>query len=486
MIDDALLDAMLTEVAGGCDNDETRRRRAGRCIDFYRGSFEPHCTIRQAEGWDCDSVLRILTVMQQVVNQLTRHLYAIGPAREFPDNPNLTAWLQKVYQRADADAKLQEADRLAHAGDVAAIQAEPTGNPEFPVRFLIWGADEFTPFADPTDPTRAAAVATLDKQDEQRRFRLWTDEAVYSYQGAKLAPGQTAGGRTLRSEGSIEHGYGEVPFAFVRVATPTNQFFTPGPGESLARLNEYLILSLTDVGDSLLFVTKPILTTWGCDNTPAKGMKPGSVWKKSASKVGNDQMPIRPEADYLQPDPVFVEAHWSDIQGYLDISLMCCGVPIATFRLVQTATKSGAAIVAEQMPLILRAVERQRPAAHWERDLARATIAVGRAELIRLGAEVPAWLDPAEADRMQLRWPSMVPAVPMFGQQQAQEDSLNLALGLTSRIQLAMRKLNLPREQAVKHLQQVAADLKEEATIGLPPLPATPSITESATNADAD
>ena len=480
------LAAIASEVERGCPNETTRTDSARECIDFYRGDFGAYAS-RPADGdYEAPRYRRNSLIMQRVVNVLTEHLYAKGPAREFPDGPDLTAWLQDQYQRAGLDGLMQEADRLAFAANVAAIQVVDNDDPERPVRFQLWPADQFVVWVDPADPTRPAAVATIDLYDETRRVRLWTAESVLTFRSAKLMPGQTAGGTALRLQADDENYLGCLPFAFVHAVPPTTQFWSSGPGACLKEMNDYINFSLTDVGDSLRYCAKPILTEYGCGSNPPR-FSPGVVWHMTAAALDEARNGIPPRAEYLQPDPSFVDAHWGDLASYIDHVLETIGVPPATIRMVQASAKSGLAIVAEQLPLILWATGRQRPFAVTERELARVTIKVGEAVLHRLGAAAPAWLDPGQADVLALRWPSLVPDVPAIGAEADAADQRSLALGILSRIQLVMRRFNLTREAALAHLQAVADDLAEEAKLGLPPIPTTtlPGETPGATDAEA-
>ena len=480
------LAAIIAEVEKGCPNEVARQDSARECVDFYRGDFAAYTSRPAKDDYEAPRYERVSLIMQRVVNVLTEHLYAKGPAREFPDAPDLTAWLQGQYQWGGLDGLMQEADRLAMAADVAAIQVVDNDDPERPVRFQVWPADQFVVWVDPADPTRAAAVATIDLYDQTRRMRLWTAESVLTFATDKLMPGQTADGTAYRLQAEDDNYLGCLPFAFVRAVPATTQFWSSGPGSCLKGMNDWINYSLTDVGDSLRYCAKPILAEYGCGSKPPQ-FRPGVVWHMTAAALDEARNGIPPRAEYLQPDPSFVDAHWGDLQSYIDHVLETIGVPPAAVRMVQASAKSGLAIVAEQLPLILWATGRQRPFAVTERELARVTIKVGEAVLHRLGAPSPAWLDPGQADVLALRWPSLVPDVPAIGEEADAADQRSLALGILSRIQLVMRRFNLTREAALAHLQAVAADLAEETKLGLPPIPTTtlPGETPGATDGEA-
>jgi hypothetical protein len=328
-------------------------------------------------------------------------------------------------------------------------------------------------------------VATLDFFDNSRRLRVWTPELLTTYRTKKLEPGQTSGGTSYLLDSEEENYYGCVPFAFVHFNQPSTCFWSGGPGPNLRDLNDYVNYYLTEVGDDIRYAGKPIIKVIGAGEwTMPRPIQPGMVIYPPSGQLTAMGEGIPPSIEYLQSDMAYVAEGWGDLQNLLEHSLETYGVPPAAVRMIQTAARSGMSIVAEQLPLILWAMGRQRQFAGYERDLARVSIQVGAAELAQLGASAPG-LDPAAADSLSLRWPSLVPDIPLYGQAQDQADQWALDCRVTSRIQITMRKYNLDRAAAVEHLKQVAADLKEEEAIGLPPVaPTTPTPTVEPANVD--
>jgi hypothetical protein len=118
------------------------------------------------------------------------------------------------------------------------------------------------------------------------------------------------------------------------------------------------------------------------------------------------------------------------------------------------------AFVAEQIPLILWAMGRQRPFSRYEDALAKLTLTVGSKHLANnyVSSSV---LEAAAADPgLVLRWPDMYPDLP--GPDRDNADQWLLDNGMTSRTQILMRREHLSREEAEARIVETAEDLKTE------------------------
>ncbi|MEK9735690.1 MAG: hypothetical protein VW239_00040 [Candidatus Nanopelagicales bacterium] len=186
-----------------------------------------------------------------------------------------------------------------------------------------------------------------------------------------------------------------------------------------------------------------------------------------------------PGAEYIQADPSFVAAGWDDMTYAIDHCLEMAGVAPSEVRMVQDATRSGAAIVAEQIPAVSRAKARQRKASAEEDRLAEVVLRVGAAHLaspanvvviqssVEPGeAPLPVRVSPAqllaaaEDLRLVLHWPDLWPRIP--GTESDQADQWMLDNGLTSRTQLAMARYHLTEEEATAYLETVAKQTDRE------------------------
>ena len=92
-----------------------------------------------------------------------------------------TELLEQVYETNHIDCVMQHAEVQATLNDVCAIQVKCTNDPDKPVDLQLWGGDEFTVFTDPDDPRQAFAVATIDKEDDRTRYKVWFEDEVYVY-----------------------------------------------------------------------------------------------------------------------------------------------------------------------------------------------------------------------------------------------------------------------------------------------------------------
>lgn len=472
-------------VRHGLKNERQRLDDALFNLEFYKGDFSrfPVRAPGTASAYDAGRYPRYSLVMQRVVNVLSSSLYRAGPVRTLQAPAGVgprpyeaaSAWLEGVYRRNRVNSLWQEADRLATVSEVAAFQVLPSADPKKPLRIQLWDASQLCVWCDPEDPTAAAAVATLDVQDEQRRLRLYTPEVIRTYKTARLGPGQTSAGTAYRLVSEGPNPYGLLPFSFVHFNEPLQEFWSGGPGCYLRSVNDGLNFGLTEGFDCVRYNLRPIVLLknvmpgW----RPPSPVQPGDVWSMSAATNAADEAATPADASYLQADAAFVAAGWDDISSYLDHVLEMCGVPPATVRMVQQGGRSGISIVTEQIPLVLWAEGRQRPFARYEDDLATLVLTLGARHL---GAQPGATFRAAAADleaaaadpNLRLRWTDMWPSVP--GPEREQSDQWRLDNRMDSRTTLLMRRENLTRDEAETRLEEIAQDLTREQGLfgGLP------------------
>ena len=159
----------------------------------------------------------------------------------------------------------------------------------------------------------------------------------------------------------------------------------------------------------------------------------------------------------------FIEQEWADLQHYIEHTLECLGVPPAAYRQVQSSAKSGAALMAEQISLIESAKGKQMPFSHYEEQLAQLCFDVFAAYY---GG------DKLDYVTLTIKWPDLWPSLP--GPERDRADQWDLDNDLTSLIGLLVKRDNMTREEAVAHLEQVAADKIEQVKIlGVEPAPVT-------------
>ena len=457
------------EVRNRLPHERHRLERALRNLEFSKGDFSRAPVRPPGAAYDQKRFPRHSMLMSRVVKVLTANLYRTGPQRTLPKHPQAQEWLNNVYRRHLVDAMFQRADQYAVISDVSAFQVSGSTDPDCPVKVELWDASQFCVWAHPDDPTKPVAVATIDRYDDQARIRLWTAELVSTWLSVKLKPGQTEGGRMMTKVKEEANPYGILPFAFVHFDLPCGEFWGGGPGDHLGDVNDGLNYFLTEHYDCIRYNTRPVIVLKGVRPgwRPPSPIQPGDVWDlPSDEDNAAGTAASEASAEYLQADVSFIGAGWDDFNQFLDHTLEMNGVPPSSIRLEQTAAKSGYAIVVEQIPLILWAETRQRPFGKYEDDLAKVCLTVGSKHLANNGYAdaTTAQLTAAAADPgLVLRWPCMYPDTP--GPERNDEDEWLLDHGLTSRLQILMRREKLNAEEAEERLKAIADELKRERDI---------------------
>lgn len=461
------IDQILSEAQAGLNNEQGRLGDALEVATYVTGERDLGKVLRGHPQYEEIDLFRQSQICHWLAATLSKYPYNQAIARTLHEAPAATEALTAAYRSSNIDAILQAADYWSTLQQVAAIQVEPTPDPAAPVRHRLWPASNFVVWESDEHPLDVVAVGTIDRFDQQSRLRIYTADAVHTLLTDRLTPGQTSGGRTYRLAGPPEpHPYGVIPFAFLHHRYPTTQFWSGGPGAHFAQLNNYLDHNLTGLGDSIRYSIRPFLTASGvaAEWNPKRRLRPGEIL--SVVESARDAGGVGPEARlaFLQPDTAYVGDFWADMAAYLDQMLQEADVPPAAFRLVQDSARSGAAIVAEQLPLLDRARGRQRLYERTEQQLAAVTLAVLAAHLGANGRPAPE-LAAAASIPLTVRWPVL--GARITDPQRNQEDAWRLQTGLVSRRRLLVERYGYTLEEADAYLGEVAAELKAEAALGL-------------------
>ena len=458
------IDAVLKEVEAGLPNEYSSRiDDAQKNQDFYDGDMIKHLRFKEAEiQWDHDNRrkrTRLLT--RRIVDVLCEHLYNPGPQRRLESSKLADAWLGEQYTRNHIDAVMQEADRLSTLNDVAAIKVVPSGNENgqpgpsglnAPVRLQLYGAEEFAVWCHPDDPTTPWVVCTIDKFNEQKRMQVWTDQHVWTFTSKPLAKNQTAGGRVMqfRPELSFDNPYGTLPFAFVHYSLPVRSFWTEGPGTAIREANDQVNQESTDLSTAVQYYGNPMTLVFNAESGWRPVVRPGGIIAVPPNKQHTMGEGEGPRVESLQHN-LDIAGIQGDLDAFISGILEDHGIPRSMVRLDQSAAASGAAIIAEQLPLLTRAMRRRRSFGVYECGLARVCLLVagnyyGVQELV----------DAAADPQLQLTWPRI--EIPVPGQEQDNSDLFELDEGFSSELGVMMRRHGLSREQAMAELKQVAKD----------------------------
>ncbi len=452
------------EVRAGLRNERRDLFEAQQNDDWYNGKGYLHLEKRDAEEPQdfARRRKRFSMLTYEIVTALTRHLYNPGPTRKLEGDDAADKWLQGVWESLDINTLWQEADILSTLNDWCAFQVDGTDDPENPLEVKVWGREELVVWLDPDDSTKPAAVCTIDKYDNRTRYRVYDDTSIDTWITDKFDPVIPSANASLGKNTSTispqrvgqptEHGYGELPFVFVHARPPVRTFDTPGIGTPIRRVNAELDAMLCDIAEAVQFYALPWLLG---KNLPA-GWRPivkaGRVIRLEPDRTTTDlgQLPMEPNLEALSI-PVDTASLWEDFNHQIDHALENFGVPKAAVRMTQESAASGAAIIQEQMRLIERAKSRRPMFTRFERNLAGLMLRIGG-----LWTNNAALAEAGQRPTLTLSWPE--PQIDAPGQERDATDQAELELGITSRIELLMRRRGVSREQAQDMLIQYAKD----------------------------
>jgi hypothetical protein len=450
-------------------NEKQRLDSAREAIETYRNEFA-----RYDEYYDPDGhSTRPVPFMQFAVETLARN-YKNPPARTHT-KPTVQKFLESVYDKAKINAVMRAVDHYTHVGDTVAIELQGTTDPDNPVDLVVWTADSFTVYCHPEHPCKPVIVVTIDRCDEQTRYRMWTHEEVRTYLTDKLGPLQTFGGRVPRLVDAQPNPYGRLPFVFSSYRTPVVDWHCGGIGEILTEANQYLNDRLRQIGDSLRHMV-PLLAYEGvsADFQMPRAIRPGEGIILPSGSVDARGDVVKPSIKWVPPELDWIVKAWDDLNNYWSLLLATIGAPNAIRLVANAAATSGVALLAEDLPPMLYAKSRQEQWTYFEQDLARAILEVAGAWLMSNGRPGQHLLD-AAAEPIQVKWDNEDLERLLRPDRDAQDQAL-LDMGMVSKIQLIMRRWNLSEKEAIDHLKAIARHEElEKEILGEPePPPALP------------
>ncbi len=468
-----------SEIEGGLKNEAPRMRDAWECLRYSMARFEEFPTRHKDQRYKSPSVRRTTRIFGRFVDVLCMHLYKKQPTRKLAD-PVLSEWLETVYRRNYVGAKIRRLQELTLIGGFGALQFSGGTDPQVPVKVTVWGADQLAYWVSPEDPTKVDAVATVDKRDNQRHLTLWTREQIVEYETAKGISHPAEGGTAYRLKSRQVNPYvdreelGIIPFAFAHWTFPVSDFETNSPGLNLKELNQGVNERLDNLGDSIYFNCRPIGVAEGVDDgwAPPAEIRPGDFLKLPADNVdlgGNGPVPT---LKYLMPDLSYVTKDWEDQSAFLDHTLEMWGIPPSLFRMVQSSVRSGAAIQAEQLPIIGWVEGRQPDWACYEEEIAKRCIEVAASHLdnVGMGSDAVALYGLLDDWSFSLRWPALYIQLP--GPDRDRADDWRLNHGTVSLIGLMQERQDLTEQEALEHLGKVAEQNAQLEAMGINPQPA--------------
>lgn len=443
------------EVSEGLPNARLRIACALENQAFYDLDGERYAPRRESETeFDYDGRGQDETgFTQEVVDVLCEHQYDPGPARSFPDAAEAETLLNQVYEQNHIDALMQRAEVLSTLNDVAAIEVRVTDDPDRPVDLHVWGSEEFEVFIDPADPRKPLAVVTIDRVNQQTRYRLWFPDVVRTFITQPYSPARTSGAVFAHEQPPEENTYGCLPFAFVHYRPPVHRFWTPGMGTFLRKLELRANQIASGATEVLLRYGLPIGVAtnvpveWNPELGPARFVR---LYQSMTGYQGDGfGAGGQPSLAYMQAQ-FAIEERWAHIQALLNQGLQAARAPLSAVRMEQQGFTSGIALIAEQAPLLKRACTRRKMLGIFEADLARTICRVvgGHRDDATL-------LKASKALKPLLTWPE--PAIPIPGPERDANDDWELEHGVVSLPEVVMRRKGFATvDQAVAHIEEVA------------------------------
>ena len=349
-IDPAFLARIQAEIIAGLPHEKPALDEAMENQAFFDLDAERYVPMREAETtFDYERrEKRMSGLLRECIEVLTDDLYSPGPSRTF-DIPEAQAFLERVWQDNLIDALMTRADELSHLNRVAAIQVDACEG-DFnakPLTLRLWGRDEFVVWNDARDYTKVLAVCTIDRYDEQTRYRLWTDVDVQTYVTNKVGDG-TSGGIVAKWISSEPHDYGRVPFGFVWYDLPVRTFFPASPGTFLRKAEVRVDDRLSRLDESIHKHLNPIPVADGVPDGWQPVIEPQRfiVLRNRGPIMGENGYTSSPSAKlyYLQGS-IDIAGAWADLTAYVNQCLEAARVPRSAIRMEQTGTASGAALV---------------------------------------------------------------------------------------------------------------------------------------------
>ena len=459
-----------SEIRGGLKNEKVRLSGAWKNRQWFEGNIKPFLSAMAMELGLREGTVRTTNIMKSWIDILTKYLYAGGPERTVPDNPELSEYLAKSYAASNFDSVMTQACQYAIVSGVAAIQIEinEAETDEETTSFLtmarpavshrVWPADQFVVWVHPDKPLLPWCVAIIDYYDNRRRLRAWTSEKLVTYETKKYNADNPWDGNSYNLVSEEKNFLGVVPFAFVWHEQPTSEFWTPSPGDSMQMFQEALTARLWKQNDDILY-QRPIL----------QGRNLRSDVKIPDKYQAGDLIRMAPVMDQLGdgPEPT-IEYAYCDL-SYLqldreqldyDMTMYAdsIGIPEAAWRLKGQSAASGVAIVSEQLPVIEAAERRQLVLQRYERDVAMVTLVVANAYL----GGVPMIDTAMNADfDLAINWGSVVKSRP--GSENDQHLQFLLINGLESKAGVLADLHGITLDQAREKLAQIQEDTTVEA-----------------------
>ena len=458
------LRAILAEVKRGCAGHEKHLIKARELQDYYDGDSEKFIAFKPAE--DALSWLtrpkRQSFITRQAVNKLTSHLYKPGPrARRIADDPEISAWYERVAHDIQLNGLMQQADRFATLHGLCAIGIYPTGNPARPINYHLFPRQEFAFWASPDDPRVATAVCTITRSGpETIRYRLWTSTHYYTFFKGKTW-GYTPGGWNVARfdpGSSGPHPYGVLPFSFITHELPTTHLETKGLGLLLSKVNRALNIDKSNLALWVHHYARPLGFVSGVGPEWRPKFIDGGFVPLVVRHDSTEDAPVVPEARYLESN-IDIAAIRQYIAGEANEALAALDIPLTVDVQSDNAggggarMASGVAIAAQDADLITYAKGRQPLFELHESRLAALVCRVAASPPGNAGALQSRLLEVAADISLRVAWPEV--SIDLPGPDRDNADLFELTYDLTDPIELLMRRQGLTEDEAIEAYRRI-------------------------------
>lgn len=452
----------VSEIIAGVPNERERISDALRNLDFLymRNKFYIPMHASEAQIDYEYRPKRIVTLVSRVIDVLTQHLYNPGPTRRLDNDEQLDSVLQAIFTNNHINDLMQSAEALSLLNSVSAFEIQATGDPADPIKIVPWGAEEFVAWVYPNDPTRVFSLATIERSNGKSRYKYWTPEAIQEFETEGYNLSVTSGARVAKPiTKPYRNPYGILPFSFVHARPPVRDFWTPGIGDLITACNQWIDVELSNAANGARYYANPIPCAYNVDATWSPKYRAGAFMHIPAMAPSSvDGKPqAEPKLEYLSANLNF-SGIWEDISNHINTVLDGLGIPQTSYRMVDVSAQSGIAIIAEQAPLLTWAKKRQPAFIRYEKNLVRTILQVMQASY-----DFPDGGKAVEDSLADLKYTVTwgEPEIPIPGPDRDQADEFELQNGLTSEVQIYMRRHGATREEALQAMARFAQDRAE-------------------------
>lgn len=275
---------------------------------------------------------------------------------------------------------MHKCDTLATLNDTVAIQIDAgAGNFKLkPISYRVWSREKIAIWEDPDNANEPIVLCTVDRYDAQTRYRLWSDEEVWTGLTKKSTDTWNQG-RVVQTWKKEEHSYGCLPFTLIHYHLPIESIEeVVGIGTYLWKAEIHIDNRLATMDEAIPKALSPILMAKGLPDGYKPIIEPGRLIFMPRSGAGPQPDGSYDPGEYATIEAVFTQldiaGSWDDLSRFINQAMEAAEVPVSAVRMEQMGVASGISLMVEQEPLLKRAENRREMYNVYETDLARRTL----------------------------------------------------------------------------------------------------------------